>query len=223
MVIICFESNVRHVANNVPKGAPSCKCRVGLSCLIQQLKALHEVIHPPRLWHLLLMKRARTEGRKGQNYDTKKFYWAKTYLYEDVAQLLWLNVKAQEYLSGLCVCLCVCVWARERREKAKHMWMKKGEKCKRQTEARERKNEWCQWWMELIEFEWSVFHRSSHPLYSFRSPNHFILPFYNGSHLNLFHFLSCSRSNTDEYYMLHFYSGQNTKTPLLFLTVTEDI
>lgn len=72
MLIICFESNVRHVANNVPKGTPS--YRMGLSCLIQQLKALDEVIHPPRLWHLLLMKRARTEGRQRQNYERKKFY-----------------------------------------------------------------------------------------------------------------------------------------------------
>lgn len=47
MVIICFESNVRHVANNVPKGTPSCKYRLRLSCLIQQLKALDEVIYPP--------------------------------------------------------------------------------------------------------------------------------------------------------------------------------
>lgn len=46
MVIICFESNVRHVANNVPKGTPSSKYRLRLSCLIQQLKALDEAIYP---------------------------------------------------------------------------------------------------------------------------------------------------------------------------------
>lgn len=66
MLIICFESNVRHVANNVPKGTPSCKYRVGLSCLIQQLKALDEVIHPPDYGIYYLWKEQEQKGDRGR-------------------------------------------------------------------------------------------------------------------------------------------------------------
>lgn len=122
-----------------------------------------------------------------------------------------------------CVCACVCV---SKREKIESKASVNEERWKAQTtdkEARERKNEWCQWWMELIEFEWSIFHRSSQPIYSFRSPNHFILSFCDGSHLNLFHFRSCFRSNSNEYYPLHSYSRQNTKAHSPFLIVTKEI
>lgn len=63
-LIICFESKVSHVANNVPKGTPCWKYRMRLSCLIQQLKALDEIISPSRLWHSLLVKRAQHEKRR---------------------------------------------------------------------------------------------------------------------------------------------------------------
>lgn len=62
-LIICFESKVSHVANNVPQGTPRWKYRMRLSCLIQQLKALDEIISPSRLWHSLLVKRAQREKR----------------------------------------------------------------------------------------------------------------------------------------------------------------
>lgn len=125
------------------------------------------------------MKSARTEERERQNYERKQFYWAKMYSCENMAQLLWLNVKALGQLSKLCVLICVCVSERER-EKIESKACVNEERWKAQMtdkEVRERKNEWCQWWMELTEFEWSIFHCSSHPLYSFRSPNYFILSF----------------------------------------------
>lgn len=121
------------------------------------------------------MKSARTEERERQNYERKQFYWAKMYSCENMAQLLRLNVKALGQLNKLCVLICVCKRERDDRKQSMCEWRKV--KSTNDKEVRERKNEWCQWWMELTEFEWSIFHCSSHPLSSFRSPNYFILSF----------------------------------------------
>lgn len=118
------------------------------------------------------MKRARTEGRQRQNYERKQFYWAKMSSY--VAQFLRLNVKAWGHLSEL----CVCVREREKME-SKARVNEERRNAERQTKRRRRNRTKCGW-MELIELEWSIFHRSSHPLYSFRSTNHFILSFCDG-------------------------------------------
>lgn len=75
MVIICFESNVRHVANNVPKGTPNCKYRLRLSCLIQQLKALDEVIYPLQIMAFITYeKRENRRERERDNYKRKPKY-----------------------------------------------------------------------------------------------------------------------------------------------------
>lgn len=80
MVIICFESNIRHVANNVPKGTPSGKYRLRLSCLIQQLKALDEAIYPLQIIAFITYEKSenRREGER-RNYERKQFYRAKMY------------------------------------------------------------------------------------------------------------------------------------------------
>lgn len=70
-LIICFESKVSHVANSIPRGTPCWKYRLRLSCLVQQLKALDEIISPCRLWHSLLLKRARHEKRRMEGEKMK--------------------------------------------------------------------------------------------------------------------------------------------------------
>lgn len=63
-LIICFESKASRVANSAPKGTPCWEYRLRLSCSVQQLKALDEIISPSRLWHSLLLKRALREKRR---------------------------------------------------------------------------------------------------------------------------------------------------------------
>lgn len=80
MVIICFESNVRHVANNVPKGTPSGKYRLRLSCLIQQLKALDEAIYPLQIMAFITYEKSENRReRERRNYERKQFDRAKMY------------------------------------------------------------------------------------------------------------------------------------------------
>lgn len=90
MVIICFESNVRHVANNVPKGTPNCKYRLRLSCLIQQLKAVDEVIYPLQIMAFITYEKS--ENRREREAELREK--AKIYPYKKVAQIVLLNVKA---------------------------------------------------------------------------------------------------------------------------------
>lgn len=93
MVIICFESNIRHVANNVPKGTPSGKYRLRLSCLIQQLKALDEAIYPLQIMAFITYEKSENRRERGGITRESNLIESKC-THEKVAQLLLLNVKA---------------------------------------------------------------------------------------------------------------------------------
>lgn len=96
MVIICFESNVRHVANNVPKGTPSGKYRLRLSCLIQQLKALDEAIYPLQIMAFITYEKSENRRERERSGITRESNLIKPKCtHEKVAQLLLLNVKAR--------------------------------------------------------------------------------------------------------------------------------
>lgn len=76
-LIISFESRASRVANNVPKGMPCWKYRLRLSCSVQQLKALGEILSPSRLRHSLLLKRAWREKRRMEGKTKWKQYLLK--------------------------------------------------------------------------------------------------------------------------------------------------